>query len=516
MNAFEAFKYIYSTLLLIFCVVIVMGLIFTSQTTLSEKAHPAAAFVALWVAVIWLTMVEGGQGSLVGLAPVHKSFYQESHKKTVKSTDIVHKGDNLDRYLMGRQLMVVLIVFIINYSGGPVAGASLWNFPATLQNIFLTSGVAMTLLTAMIGQLNSQVNGSHCMLDYIDNYFALFTVWVAMAIEFSGILHVCYLMQIIVSKLAGKPVESQEPPRDTGAKIFFWARVLLSTCILGISFAVTLGALFQGRTTMWQGVPKAVSVILFFVLLGVVGLLEGMQIAFFAVAKLPKSERGRAPFAMRTCDILFRGEGRNLPGFMVGRQVCVVLSMFVVARITSLKAIPGEGNIWGVSDGLQNFFNTGLLGAFIVTTVGSIVWQLVASAFPIAFLSNPLVYVFLRWCLFLEWTGICSGAWVLAWIHKKIAGFQRDEVYIGTAEERAAKGPAMQDNKDELHLGPGHMLKLPGFAENAPDALKELMMSRSDVREFMSSIVSGDQPPKQEGEEDNTSEENEMSMDQKV
>merc|ERR1712150_288970 len=110
-------------------------------------------------------------------------------------------------------------------------------------------------------------------------------------------------------------------------------------------------------------------------------------------------------------------------------------------------------------------------------------WQLVASAFPIAMLSNPFTYIFLNICLFLEATGIASGAWVLAAIHKKIAGFQRDEVYIGTAEERAAKN--MGDDETALHLGAGHALKLPGFADNAPDALKELFSKDPSVREYI-------------------------------
>jgi hypothetical protein len=71
----------------------------------------------------------------------------------------------------------------------------------------------MTLFSCMIGHLNSQVNGCHCMLDYINNYFALFTLWVAMAIEFSGLLHCSYLVQMLVANLSGKPIESQEDPR---------------------------------------------------------------------------------------------------------------------------------------------------------------------------------------------------------------------------------------------------------------------------------------------------------------
>mmetsp|Transcript_9611 Transcript_9611/g.12164 ORF Transcript_9611/g.12164 Transcript_9611/m.12164 type:complete len:220 (+) Transcript_9611:2-661(+) len=214
-------------------------------------------------------------------------------------------------------------------------------------------------------------------------------------------------------------------------------------------------------------------------------MLEGMQIAFFAVSRIPVADRGDSIFAKKTCELLFRGEGINMPGFMIGRQLCVVSCMFFVARVTSVKLEGDEPNIFGVSDGAQALFDTGMLGAIITTILGSISWQLVASAFPIAFLSNPLTYILLRICLFLESTGICSGAWVIAAIHKRIAGFQRDEVYIGTAEERAKQ--EMEDNSG-LQAGVGHPVKLPAFAENAPPSLQKLMKKDPSVRQWLNSV----------------------------
>jgi len=377
-----------------------------------------------------------------------------------------------------------LVVFCVNMSAAPIGGAEIWGYPEWLKNIFFQFGLAMILITCMIGQLNTQVNASHCMLDYIDNYFAVFTLWVAMAIEFSGLLHASYLIQILVGLAAGKPIESNEGPKTGFTLIFFWFRVLLSLVILSFCIAVTMEALFTNRTTMWEGVPPGVAVVIFFILMCVVGMLEGMQIAFFAVAKLTKEERGSSFFAMKTCDLLYSGEGNNLPGFMVGRQLCVVSCMFFVARVTSVSVGEGE-NIFGVPEGLQKLFNTGLLGALMLTILGSISWQLVASAFPIAFLSNPITYILLRICLGLEATGICQGAWVLAAIHRKIAGFQRDEVYIGTAEERAKQ--AMEDG--DAPIGAGHPVKLPGFSENAPKSLKKLLAKDASVKVYLNEIA---------------------------
>jgi silicon transporter len=417
------------------------------------------------------------------------------------------KGDNLDRYLMGRQFMVIFINFTINLCGSPLAGADAFGMPQIIQDIFLGSGIAMVLVVVTIGQLTAQVNASHCMLDYINTHFMTFTLWVTLAIEMTGFMHACYLIQMAAYKLAGKPVESNEAPRTGLQAAFFWGRCLMSCAVLIFSLAVTMEALFGGRTTMWDGVPGGVSVLLFVLLMSVVGMLEGMQIAFFAVTKLPEAERGNAPFAVKVCNLLFEGGGRNLPGFMVGRQLTVTLCFFVIARVTTItNEIGVDENIFGVSDPIQKLFNLGFLGALITTILASISWQLVASAFPVQFLSNPLVYVLLKIALALEATGICAGAWFLAIIHKKIAGFQRDEVYVGTAEERAEaaknKDPTLPKHEiAEAHLGTvGFLDHLPkewiAKFENGnffPERRNTILANISNLRELISSAESPDE-----------------------
>jgi uncharacterized membrane protein YkvI len=160
------FQQFYSILLLIFCIALIMGSIFTEQTRLAHEVHPAVAFVVLVVGIFWLTMVEGAQGAIVGLAPVNHSLYKESHPKTYKTNIVAHKGDNLDRYLLGRQFMVILIVFTVNLAGETEGDAELWGLPQWVTAIFLSGAVAMILFTNMVGQLNSEINACHCMLDY--------------------------------------------------------------------------------------------------------------------------------------------------------------------------------------------------------------------------------------------------------------------------------------------------------------------------------------------------------------
>jgi hypothetical protein len=161
--------------------------------------------------------------------------------------------------------------------------------------------------------------------------------------------------------------------------------------------------------------------------------------------------------------------------------------MFFIARVTSLNVDvdAGEETLWGVSVAWQKFFNTGLLGA-IITIVASIAWQLVASAF-LSPSCQPFTYIFLRICLFL-------GYWYLLWGlgsrlgQQDVAGYQRDEVYIGTAEERAAKDHA--DDDEQLHMGPGHPRKLPVLLR-VPPAEADEVLHPSGVPPSMKAMESG-------------------------
>ena len=210
--ALESFKYLYSSALLILSLIIVHAAMFTNQTTATADfgLPPIVAVIIFWFLLVWLAMMEGGQGALVGLQPVDKALYADSHPRSLMNTKLAHKGDNMERFIVGRQYLVVLVITVINLMGSAVKGASVLDMPKWSTEIFLANGVAMILTTIMVGQLPAQVNAANCMLDFINNYFMLFTSYVSLGIEFSGLVHCVYLVQMIFSKITGKPIESNE------------------------------------------------------------------------------------------------------------------------------------------------------------------------------------------------------------------------------------------------------------------------------------------------------------------
>ena len=435
-------KNIFSGALLSFCIVVLSAAIFEKQTTATAvyNLHPAVAFIVFWVLLLWLALMEGGLNIMVGLKPVNKALYAESHPLALGCTRLVHKGDNLDRFIVGRQYLDLSIVFTTNFMVSAIANASVLGLSQSICGVFLSSGLAVILITIVIGQLTAQINSAHFMLDWINNYVMLITTYVALFVEATGILHAVYLVQILVSSLAGRQTKTED--KTTFQKTTFWLRVAFSVALLIFTFVITLKALFDKSTTMWSTVPAWASIIILFVLILIAGIMESLQIAFMAVVHISEDELKQHPRAYR--NYVFIIGGKYLQAFLVGRQICQTIIMFVIARITTLNS--NSGNIFGVPDGLQQFFVTGVLGALMTTIVASLSWRVLAASFPVAFLSFPLSRPIIHICLLMEYTGICNIAWPMAKLYRKVFHFKEDDFYLGTVEERTRKGERGDDD----------------------------------------------------------------------
>ena len=107
----------------------------------------------------------------------------------------------------------------------------------------------------------------------------------------------------------------------------------------------------------------------------------------------------------------------------------------MVARITTIDAnnedIKNHGETTlGVSEEVQAFINTGLLAALVTTILGSLMFRVVASSAPLLFLSNPIINMFLRMCLIVEYTGIMQFAWMVAKGVRRLLCYHADYSYL--------------------------------------------------------------------------------------
>ena len=74
---------------------------------------------------------------------------------------LAHKGDNMERFIVGRQFLVVLVITVINLCGASVKDAQVLGLGSVITEVFLGAGVAMILTTIMLGQLTAQVNAAN-------------------------------------------------------------------------------------------------------------------------------------------------------------------------------------------------------------------------------------------------------------------------------------------------------------------------------------------------------------------
>jgi hypothetical protein len=324
----SAAKYVVSALLFAVCVVVAMSLV---QSALSA--------ILIWVFIAYLASLEGGQVALVSLGAVAaRSSYSASHKVTSKCMALVEKQGATERYIMGRQFLVVIVIFLINIFASGSATCDKAALGALGEGLCAT-GLTLTFVTIMVAQIASQIVASCCRLDFINNHLMWVNIRLALGVECSGILHAVHLVRILLARVfgeagdsaggAGKETDVFTLANNTAS--FFWARVLLSLFLLWFAICAIFHEILLGHTDSLGSAPGFVNMLIVFLFMAVVGMYEGLQIALVALAHVDVGAlRERSPAAAANCQLTF---GPHLESFLIGRQ------MFVTVFVVSLPTL---------------------------------------------------------------------------------------------------------------------------------------------------------------------------------
>lgn len=447
-------RYWMSAFAVIFCLCLIFGVIVNDQ--LKSGLHPVPAVFIWWFMMFYLSCLEGVQASLVALTPIDTEVYRKSHPACYKCTTLAFQGNNLDKFIVGRQFLVVFVVFMIGYctgydkdlmeeKGNPLGVSD------GFRDSIMEPGFSGAITTIVIAQLISQIVASRCNIDYLNFYFHYYAVLgVCLFTEFIGLMHFVYLIQKAVVAYKGTPEANQKQVKNQGNPVFFWGRVVWSTGVLGLCLAIVMTSLFDGATGLKKTIPdmpESVGFIVFLALCGVVHCTEGLQVALFAMQKM-QPEEYQSHRANANAQVAFAGD--NLQCFLIGRQALTALSMFMLSLVASVRddltkmntytyangttyQLEEKYTILGVGDGFSAAFcETGLVGAVVLTIIASLSGQVIASAFPLGFCGFPGMWITLYSCLLVEFTGICHFSWPLADGVQALMGdmMQDDYVYI--------------------------------------------------------------------------------------
>lgn len=193
---------------------------------------------------------------------------------------------------------------------------------------------------------------------------------------------------------------------ETFEKYYNYWRTVFSFCICLFAIICVTVAFVNEKNLFWKQVPfPAQMVILVFDLL-LLATLEGIQISLVVIKAFPaEAYRYTHPKSYKIGQLVFKGF--NFEKFLMGRQIFVVICVFIAARLTTQKDM---NYLFGgrIPNWFQDaFMSTGLLGVAIVATFAQLTPQVVASAYPVEFLEMlPGILPLCKLCLLLEGSGI--------------------------------------------------------------------------------------------------------------
>jgi len=429
--------YWWGTALLFFSVVVVMHGIFQEWNNPPwdhSGSHPLLEFVLFWTMLFWIAMLEGCQISVVGLQGYDPECFRESHPRAYRLCKLVHHGPNVERFLVGRQFLLLFNGFLVSRVGGGTAIENFeiggWEWTWYFTQFFYSNGVLLMIVIVALGQLPSQLVAADKMLGFFDlplgHYYVV--IMPCLIVESIGLTHSSYLLKDFLCWLCGIDQSLADPSKALKKDGLHWAKCLLSVSAVTFSGIMIIKGISLSQTNAtegagWDRLPGGAAVVVSLFFIFMLASAEGIQISVVALMTVPGSQyKSRSPLAYKTAKLSHTG--RNMSAFLAGRQFLTAMNMVLLARVTSYAGSDGEllpGGDWGMG----KFFNEyllqwGFLGAILVVNVAQLASQVTASLFPIAVINNVWMYWLLNIMLFVEACGIINACWPLAYVFEKV------------------------------------------------------------------------------------------------
>merc|ERR1719445_743157 len=430
MDSWHSATYWFGLALLGFAMAVVMTGILTEKNNPPwEHVHPVLDFILFWSMLYWISMLEGCQISVVGLQGYDPESFRESHPRAYKCCKLVHSGANVERFLGGRQFLLLFNGFLCSRVGGgtePAGGYEMgsWTWSSEMTQFWYANNVLLMIVIVALGQLPCQLVAADKMLGFFDLPLAHYYIVLmpCMIVESIGFTHSSYLLKDLLCWISGIDQSTADPSKAMNKNALHWIKCGWSVfCVcFSATFVIKGLALSQTPATHgagWEHLPGGVAVVVALFFIFMLASAEGIQVSVIALATVDgDTYRHKSPLAYRTAELALRG--RNMSAFLVGRQFLTAMNMVLLARVTSYAGADGEllpGGDWGMGTFFNTLLQTGFIGAILVVNVAQLMSQVTASIFPIAVINNYFMYWILVLMLFIEQAGFVNACWPLAY-----------------------------------------------------------------------------------------------------
>jgi hypothetical protein len=383
--------------------------IWTGEAVL--KVHPVLCFFIFCFCMTLVAYLEGLQVAILAVAHDDPENYKISHPKAYKLMKDVREGNNVERFLVGRQFFTIFVMTLIaQVTSFPKI--SHLGVPSIIWFIFIQTGLPGAVVVTTIGSLQPQLLAAKDPWKFMNLYGACSVLYLCYALEVTGICtHFAYML---IEFLKVTVFVSDKIPKSSASDYS-----ISKMACEGIKYVVSFGVILFFCTYLMFGIwtnqavlpVPPIAVFIIFCLCGVfLAHLEGLQVAALVQEGLDFSQyetthpRGYALMKRAT-------HKKNMRRFLIGRQFFVIFVVFLINQCTIFPDIRTFGTnslVWLV------FFQLGFPTALNVLCWFQLPTQLLGNLDPMKFMNRFGPRFTLEVCLFTEITGVAHFSWVVS------------------------------------------------------------------------------------------------------
>merc|ERR1719493_6032 len=238
-------------------IVVVNGIIkrFNNPPWMHTDSNEVLEFILFWSMLFWIAMLEGCQISVVGLQIYDPESFRETHPRAYRVCKLVHTGPNVERFLVGRQFLLLFNGFLVSRVGGGSGAVyefemGSWTWTHEFTTFFFSNGVLLMIVIVALGQLPCQLLAADKMLGFFDLPFGHMYVvcYPCLIVESIGLTHSSYLLKDVLCLISGIDMSKADPEKEINKNALHWAKCALSCFAVIFSGVFVIKGLAMSQT----------------------------------------------------------------------------------------------------------------------------------------------------------------------------------------------------------------------------------------------------------------------------
>lgn len=405
-------KYAFSSAMTITYVIYILWGIWTNQAVL--PGHPVLHFLIFCFCLTLVAYLEGLQVAILNCEHVDPERKKESHPRGYKLMKSVRQGNNVERFLVGRQFFTIFVMTLMaQVTSFP--DISHLSVPDVIWFIFISTGLPGAMVVTTIGSLQPQLLAAKDPWNFLNMYGTNSVLNLCYGLEWTGIC--THFAWMLINVLRKTVFRSDIPPKEQAKEMtpkemaFDYLKYVVSFCVIMFYMTYLMFGMWTGESLLGQsGVVAPVVFICFACCIVFLALLEGLQVAILVRENKDPDENNYGQTHPRAYALMKRAtHKKNVRRFLIGRQFFVIFVVFLINQCTifpDIKTFGTNAIVWFF------FFQLGLPTALNVLCFGQLPAQLLGNHDPMLFMNRPGPRLTLEVCLFTEMTGIAHFSWV--------------------------------------------------------------------------------------------------------